>query len=161
MIRESRNVDGAPLWIFHDALPDHDVAALTRELQRAARGELLGYTRNARDIAEEVGGVLAKGSGLQVHSWSPIVTYGRAKKPLGWHFDHHLGSKWKLFAYLNAPAKGGGTIFGRRSSSICIPPAPGTVVLFSVEIEHRGEAQPADFEKLTIGVRPLKLTLPT
>lgn len=161
MIRESRNVDGAQLWVFHDALSAHAVAALEGELAHAARGELLGYTRNDREAAEKVGGVLAKACALEVQTWSPIVTYGRATKPLGWHFDALVGAKWKLFAYLNAPPKGGGTVFGRRSSSICIPPSPGTVVLFSVDIEHRGEAQPSDFEKRTVGVRPLKLTLPT
>lgn len=161
MIRESRTVDGAPLWIWHGALSPAALADLER-LFDGYRGELLGHTSNDRDLARATGEVLAGAIALDVKVWAPIVSYGRATKPLGWHFDRAFaGSRWKLFAFLNAPAKGGGTVFGRFSSSICVPPAPGTVVLFSVDIEHRGEAQPADFEKLTIGVRPLKLTLPT
>lgn len=150
-----------PIWVWDRALSEHTC----RELRDRIPGTLhtAGYVESDHTLARELGSLLAKTVTLEPEDFAPVVTYGRSTTPVGWHFDQSFGgSQFKLFAFLNepkqldplGPLRHAGTIFD-RDARIGVAAATGTVVLFDIGIEHCGAEQPPDFEKYTIGVRPV------
>jgi hypothetical protein len=175
LVRRFAADEGRSIWVWRDALPKDEVAALLADPGWPPRKnsavtdspDLVGYTRTDIDAANRIGATLLQYMPWpappfeetpppRVRGFCSIVTFGRSVEPISWHRDHNHGAKYKLFVYLNAPSDrtSGGTIFGKRAQHH-VHASPGTVVLFDIELVHRGEDQPSDFEKLTIGLRPI------
>lgn len=93
-----------------------------------------------------------RAAGIAPARWEPFVTWTRKVNPIDWHFDKELGqSRHKLYVYLNnAP----GTVFD-RTRRYEVKGEAGTLVIFPINLEHRGVANPDRVLKQLIGLRPV------
>lgn len=140
----------------------------------------LAHTVKDPVAAQRIGGLLeerlrdnGRGMGFECEGWLPYVTTGRAKHAIGWHTDKLENMDippdprvtHKVLVYLNEPRDehgrirpGGSTFFRWRDGTetdLWIVPRAGDVLLFALDLEHRGEPQPKGFEKFTLGLWPI------
>ena len=158
MIEHRVGVHKHPVWVLPNALTADECATLATRGPRGhdwPPGEPNAYIAKQQARADELGALLLPRLHevpITITGWTKYVTYTRTRRPTAWHFDHEDGdADFKVYAYLNdAP----GTYFDRKAC-LFVPGIQGTVVVFSLDLEHAGAPHPQSELKLLIGLRPV------
>ena len=93
---------------------------------------------------------------LDVFGLSDDITISKNNKPIPKHRDKKLsGETHKILIYLNNVNDGGGTYFYIDGKEILVENKVNRLVLFDINIEHKGQEFSSDYIKKTIGFRTI------
>ena len=82
------------------------------------------------------------------------ITISKNNKPIPKHRDNKVsGETHKILIYLNNVNNGGGTYFYIDGKEILVENKENRLVLFDINIEHKGQEFSSDYIKKTIGFR--------
>ena len=85
------------------------------------------------------------------------ITISNNNKPIPKHKDNKIsGETHKILIYLNNVNNGGGTYFYIDGKEILVENKVNRLVLFDINIEHKGQEFSRDYIKKTIGFRPIQ-----
>jgi len=85
------------------------------------------------------------------------ITISNNNKPIPKHKDNKIsGETHKILIYLNNVNNGGGTYFYIDGKEILVENKVNRLVLFDINIEHKGQEFSRDCKKKTIGFRPIQ-----
>jgi hypothetical protein len=85
------------------------------------------------------------------------ITISNNNKPIPKHKDSKIsGETHKILIYLNNVNNGGGTYFYIDGKEILVENKVNRLVLFDINIEHKGQEFSRDCKKKTIGFRPIQ-----
>ena len=143
------------LWVWPEVVPHEvcDELAAHPSWPKGNHVQKIVADKKAADFfASKLAPFIPDSASHLTKRFTPYVTYTRNVRPVSWHYDEDKGSSHKLYAYLNNSA---GTVFDRKAQ-IHVPGKKGTLVLFDVELEHRGAEQVSDEPKIVLGLRPVR-----
>jgi hypothetical protein len=93
---------------------------------------------------------------LGILGLSDEITISKNNKPITKHRDNKVcGETHKILIYLNNVNNGGGTYFYIDGKEILVENKINRLVLFDINIEHKGQEFSRDYIKKTIGFRTL------
>lgn len=85
---------------------------------------------------------------------SDEITISKNNKPIPRHRDNKVSEEThKILIYLNNVNNGGGTYFYIGGKEILVENKENRLVLFDINIEHKGQEFSSDYIKKTIGFR--------
>lgn len=144
-------VDGYKIYVFANAIPK-DICEQWIPRFRKETDNYVGYNRV---ISEELYTLLR----TYVHVPFPVkdhqgcVSFVRLNKPIYTHFDQIYGDEThKVVFYLNEVAHGG-TEFVDGKGWLTIEAHQGTVVIFDIRLQHRGQQGQDEKVKYIMGLR--------
>ena len=95
---------------------------------------------------------------LGVFGLSDDITISKNNKPIPKHKDNKVsGETHKILIYLNTVNNGGGTYFYIDGKEILVENKINRLVLFDINIEHKGQEFSSDYIKKTIGFRTIQM----
>jgi hypothetical protein len=119
----------------------------------------------SKDIANNIyTNYVDKFKELGIFGLSDEITISKNNKPIPKHRDNKVcGETHKILIYLNNVNNGGGTYFYIDGKEILVENKVNRLVLFDINIEHKGQEFSSDYIKKTIGFRttlPFNPTVP-
>ena len=93
---------------------------------------------------------------LGILGLSDEITISKNNKPIPKHTDNKVsGETHKILIYLNNVNNGGGTYFYIDGKEILVENKINRLVLFDINIEHKGQEFSCEYIKKTIGFRTI------
>lgn len=150
-MREYTTQEGYKIYAFANAIPK-DICE--KWMQRYQEGENNAVYDN-KEISDELFTLLNKSIKMPfaLKEYQSHVSFVRLDTPIYTHYDSIYGKEThKVVFYLNE-VEHGGTEFRSGDDWILVEAHEGTIVIFDIRIQHRGEQEQAKKVKYIMGMR--------
>lgn len=145
---------GKMVYTFPEVVPAEVCETL---IGRLHGGRQQQYIYNNAALAAELYGMISPyvESPIQFTGLGPHITMSNSTRPVTLHTDTDKGGNhWKMFVYLNE-VPNGGTVFVDCKKEYLVENRRGSVVLFDIRLQHKGQPTQAPVPKYVLGFRPL------